>query len=225
MAAAEPTIVVRGRTALDPTFADKIGPARVLPEGALKAVSEEIPATIGLRRGEPYLRMRVPEACPPGQYQAEVKVGGESFSVVIEVEPKSRVRITPTGIELSGSPGGKVEASLNLKNTGNVAIDLQDKAFAGAFADEGLETALASTYELKSNDPQKLIENFVLKLSEGYAGLVRMTFDGAEKPLVPGEQRIVKITARLPEGIKSGRGYHFVLPYATNNIAVHVQPA
>lgn len=93
----------------------------------------------------------------------------------------------------------------------------------GAFANDGLATALASTFEMDATDPQQMLGNFVLRLREGYAGLVRMRFENGKTPLNPGEHRTIRVSATLPAKMKSGRSYFYVLEYGGLNIAVQIQ--
>jgi hypothetical protein len=96
-------------------------------------------------------------------------------------------------------------------------------AVMGAFANDGLATALFSTFEMDTADPQQMLGNFVLRLRDGFAGLVRMRFENAKTPLVPGEHRIITIRATLPAKMKKGRAYFCVLEYAGLNTAVQIQ--
>lgn len=218
------TVVRRQTGRLDGSFVAKAGPVSVrLRNPSQPGSADNIPASIGIHRGEPHLRLWLADGFPPGTYAAEMIVGGEAFDVDIEVEAKSRVRISPSTLILSGSAGAKASVTFDIENLGNVPIELPATALFGAFANDGIATAFSSTYEMDSSDPQEMFGNFVLRLRDGYAGLVRMRFEDVKAPLVPGEHRTITLNATLPAKMKKGRHYHFVLEYAGLNTAVQIQ--
>lgn len=215
-------IVVRRQVGrLDRSFAAQAGAASIRIRG--RSDTEAIPAVIVADRGETHLRVFLADGFPPGTHPAEMQIGQQTYELDIEVEPNSLVWIDPAGLALSGPPGGNVSTTFSIENRGNVPIDLPDTAVMGAFANDGLATALASTFEMDDADPQHLLGHFVLRLRDGYAGLVRMRFGNAETPLHPGDRRTIKVNATLPAKMKNGRNYFYVLEYAGLNIAVQIQ--
>src|SRR4051812_44040767 len=115
------TVVRRQTGRLDRSYAAKTGPVSVRLRNQSKGLAvDNISALIGIHRGEPRLRVWLPDHFPPGTHAAELTVDGETLAVNIEVEAKLRASISPTTLVLSGGPGAKTSTTFDIENLGNV---------------------------------------------------------------------------------------------------------
>lgn len=171
-----------------------------------------VPAHIVSRRDEAgQLRVKLPECMAPGTYAAQLEIAGEKHSVEVNVEAQQRLIVRPGQFNFEGDPGGSAEITLTLSNRGNVSIDIPTVFAFGAYDNNGLAEAFASTYRQETDDALKLISHWVHKLRDGYGGLLKCNVTAGAGVLAPGEQRAVTIKTTLPSKLKPGHAYHGVL--------------
>jgi hypothetical protein len=224
MARAEALSIVRGRSGpVDPAWLEGGGRGVAVLQGELKkALGDEIPAKVRMRRGAAELRLRLPRAAPPGAHEATVRLDGNSIPVTIEVPARARLRPYPPELEFAGKPGSEATAEFRLENRGNVAAELPRHAVTGAFASDGVATALSTAYELDTEDAEAMFHTFIRRLRDSYAGLVKMQFAGTETPIEPGELRRISATITIPTEsnakgdlrLGKGRRFHMTFRFA-----------
>jgi hypothetical protein len=182
----------------------------VLPE-TLAAFAESRTVAVPVRRrrdGSVKLKLRLPPTTPPGTYTAELHAAGEVHPVSIEVAPAPRLRIDPPSTDFVAEANGTAEARVTLTNDGNVAIEVPERVAIGLYDDEGLETAFADTYRLDTDDPMKLLGNWIRKLREGYGGLLSMQVVTGAGRSEPGDVRALVLRLAFRNGVKAGHSYH-----------------
>lgn len=156
------------------------------------------------------VKIRLPEATPPGDYKGTLKSGTQEYPVAIQVNEKVRLQISPVTLHIVGKPGEKIQAQLLLSNKGNVAIDIPERDAIGFYDDDGLEVAFATSYGMKSDDPLVLLKTFIGKLREGHSDLVKIrVLDGAGA-LPPAAQKCVTLEFAIPSNAKSKHNFHGV---------------
>lgn len=156
------------------------------------------------------LKLRLPQAVPPGTYAAQIKTDKGSLPLQIQVEEKKRLHISPVTLALSGHPGGTIHAQLLIVNLGNVPVDIPSRDVVGIYDDDGMEVAFASTYRVESDDPLVLLKHFIGKLREGHGGLtIIQVLEGAGE-LAPNAQVSVALEITLSDSVKPNHNYHCV---------------
>lgn len=178
---------------------------RILLDGALMAaLGPELPARLRRRGGAAELTARLGRAAPPGRHEVTlVTEAGARTSLVVEVPERRRLRVAPASFDVSGPLGGMVERDVTISNRGNVPAELAASAVAGAFASDGVAGAFSRAYAAETDDPQEIFGAFVLGLRAGHLGLMRLSLQGVDGPIPPGESVAVRLRIALP---KLGRG-------------------
>jgi hypothetical protein len=183
-----------------------------------------VPAHIVSRRGEPgKLKVKLPEGIAPGSYVAQLAIAGEQLPVEVNVEAQERLIAGPGKYDFEGAPGDPAEITLALSNRGNVSISIPTTSTCGVFDNQGLENAFASTYRQETDNVLKLIGHWVLKLRDGYGGLLKCNVIAGADALAPGEQRKVTIQTTLPSKLKPGHAYHGALQLGPLALSIGVK--
>jgi len=179
-----------------------------------------------LRRGRSAssTRLRLDPLTPPGEYTAVLELAdGGSRDVTVSVQPRPRLRVVPSDVRLEGPPGGAVSARLLLENRGNVPVAIGDALVTGVFDDDGIETALASTYRMDTDEVNKIVGNVFARLREAHGGLLRLRVAEGAGDLAPGERRVLLLETTLGAKLRPGHGYHGLLKIGEHGISVHLR--
>lgn len=153
------------------------------------------------------LRLKLPKDTPPGTYRAQLKVNGEFREVEIEVQPKVNIKHFPTSLTLSGAMGDKIEQNIVFENLGNMPVTLPDEAIGNLFKSTGIPEAFANTLQMPTDDPKALMDNLLIKLHQGYGGVMKFKFRAESMTLLPNERRTFAMTTRLPKSLANGERY------------------
>lgn len=169
-------------------------------------------------------RLRLDPTTPPGDYVAVLELAdGSQREVTVSVEAKERLRVYPGAIRLVGHPGDTVSARVMIENLGNVEIPIADTLVTGVFDDNGIETALASTYRMETDDLNRIVGNVFARLREAHGGLLKLRVASGSGPLARGERRMLVLTATLNSKLKQGHGYHGVVRIGKHGIGIHIE--
>ncbi len=169
-------------------------------------------------------RLKLDPTTAPGRYKLILELSnGKTRDVSVSVHPQARMRITPRGLDLSGPPGGAASARLLVENRGNVGIDIGDTLVTGIFDDNGIESALASTYRMDTTDMSAILGNLFAHLREAHGGLLRLHVTEGQGLLAPGESRVLGLQTTLASKLHRGHGYHGVLQIGQHGIGVRVR--
>lgn len=169
-------------------------------------------------------RLKLDPTTAPGDYKVVLELAdGKTRDVSVSVQPQSRARMTPSGLNLAGLPGATASARLLIENRGNVGIDIGDTLVTGIFDDNGVESALASAYRMDTNDLGAIVGNIFTHLREAHGGLLRLRVLEGQGLLAPGESRVLELEATLASKLRRGHGYHGVLPIGQHGIGVRVR--
>jgi len=171
-------------------------------------------------------RLRLDPLTPPGDYTVmlELADGGEREAHVV-VEARPRLRVSPSGLRLEGAPGGAASARLLVENRGNVGVTIGDALVTGVFDDDGIETALASTYRLDTDDVNRIVGHVFARLRDAHGGLLRLRVTEGAGEIAPGERRMLALETTLSSKLRRGHGYHGVLEIGQHGIAVELRIA
>jgi hypothetical protein len=181
-----------------------------------------------LRRGRDpgRTRLRLPAHTPPGHYEGSVEFAdGKRQPFELTIEPRPRIRVSPSTLSLSGAAGGKVQAQLLLENRGNVPIEIDETLVTGVFDDDGIETALAAAYRLDSTDIAEIVGAVFGRLRDAHGGLLKLRVSEGAGALAVGERRLLTIETLLSSKLHAGHGYHGVLKLGGHAIAVRLRVA
>jgi hypothetical protein len=183
-----------------------------------------------VRRGDDAARthLRLRKDTPPGDYDITIERGdGTTETATLSVEPRTRLRITPSALHFAGAPGAKATAKLRIENRGNVAIEIPETVVTGIFDDDGIETALAAAYRSESDDLNEIVGTVFGRLREAHGGLLKMRIIEGAGLLAVGAWRSIVIEVLLGAKLHSGHGYHgtFELDGVTVALTVAVAQA
>ena len=173
-------------------------------------------------RGPRRLKLKLDPTAPPGQYKAVIGSGDKSQEVLVTVQRAPRVSVSPSQVQFSGAPLAKVEEAITFWNRGNVAFQLPDFVPIGLFDDDGLETAIASTYRQKPESLEEIAGHFFSRLREAHGGMLKLSVVSDGKTLEPGKALTARLCGALPGGLRPGHGYHGVWSTDFANIGIGV---
>jgi hypothetical protein len=184
------------------------------------------PPTLRRGRDAAHTHLRLDPTTPPGEHTVLLQLAdGSQREVTVSVEPRPRVRVAPSELRFDGAPGSAVSARLLVENRGNVDIAIGDTLVTGVFDDDGIETALASTYRMDSDDLGKIVGNVFARLREAHGGLLRLRVAEGAGAVPPGDRRVLVLETTLSSKLRRGHGYHGVLEIGGHGISVHLQIA
>ena len=157
---------------------------------------------------KPSLRLRLDSTTPPGRYPAQLRLSGKSVPAEIEIAAAPDLAAVPAGAKFVARPGSDATAEFTLINKGNVAIEFPERFEAALFDDALLETAFAELSRQESDDPVQLVGSVLRSLRSLYGGILTLRVAEGAGPLPPSAERILRLSARLPKGLKPGHFYH-----------------
>jgi hypothetical protein len=154
------------------------------------------------------IKLRLDRATPPGRYDAALSAGSKKIGIAVTVSENRRVTVSPKLLRFTATLGGTDQIRAALTNLGNVPFAVPQAVPIGLFDDDGVETALASTYRKDPENIDEFLSSFVAQLREGHAGLMKLKFAEGSGDLAPATSRAVVLEATLPETAKPGHRYH-----------------
>lgn len=175
--------------------------------------------------GRAWLRLALPASTRPGEYQGTIRVGRrKAQQVVLDVEPRARLRLSPRRLLLRGGAGERVVATVLAVNLGNTECAFRGTDAVGLFEVDGAERAIGRTFRRGRDDGQRIVERLAEELAQGYGGLAKLTVAGRAGTLGPGETRELAVTLHLPDALRPGRVYEgaWTLPDANYMVQVEV---
>lgn len=200
--------------------------AEFVPSKALAAFIPEGKSALHIRKrprfGGALMKLKLARNTPPGTYKAQIKSGGSTWGVGIDVRPHVQVYVSPGELEFNAPPGGRATFVTTLRNLSNIDIQIPKTAPVGIFDDDGVETAFASTYGKKVSDINAFLSSFTEKLADAHGGLMKLTVLKGSGKHAPGAIASLEIAADIPPGAKKGHRYHAVWTTEFANLAISV---
>jgi hypothetical protein len=179
------------------------------------------------------IRIMVPTHTPPGRYEGELVVAGETVAVVVHVVEEVDLDVAPAEVVLESRAGDRTVRQIVCTNRGNVplvigeigAVVLDDelttcrslRAVTAAWPDEGGE--------------HDAVDRFVdLYVKEGWkkvvehSGVLRVRTQGGPHEIAPGQTEVVSLEITLPDRLEPRTRYTGVAPLYTTDLTFRVVP-
>jgi hypothetical protein len=171
------------------------------------------------------VRFSVSENTPAGSYTGELQAGESRFPMVVEIEGRRQLQVTPSRFSLVASPGTQVTVDIAAVNGGNVPVEIAEAGGFGLFDVQGADRAIGEALrsdEAASLKGERRVDRLIEHFANEHGGLVRVQFREGAGLLAPGEFRALKVLLRMPDGIKPGRAYSGTWPVGNLRLSVYV---
>ncbi len=147
---------------------------------------------------------------PPGEYRAEVALGGRSQPVVLQVVEHLDLRVQPGVVYLYTEGERTFTRRFVVENAGNVPVRLGGRCAAMLVDVVEERAALRDSGARACEDPDSdALRELLCAWSRQQVGLVFL--DRPDETLQPGEIRAGDATIILPDGLQSHRRYEVYL--------------
>jgi hypothetical protein len=154
------------------------------------------------------LRLALPDSTPAGTYKGVMTIGDARHPMVVEIQERRRVVVTPGRIALQVAlPKAEAATVLHVLNAGNAALDLAAKQAFGLFEDHGLDRSLARAW---TDAKARGVDRFGVladELASSHGGAVRVRLAKGAGVLEPGEGRDVDVSFEFQGELVAGRSY------------------
>ena len=154
------------------------------------------------------LRLVLPDSTPAGTYKGVLTIGEARHPMVVEIQERRRIVVTPSRIALqAAAPGREASATLHVLNAGNAPLELPAKQAFGLFEDHGLDRSLARAWtdaKARGTDRFGVLAD---ELAASHGGPVRLRVAEGAGMFEPGEGRNVQVSFEFQGELIAGRGY------------------
>jgi len=178
------------------------------------------------QRGSLPLAIGVHPATPPGEYHAELDVGGRSRPVVLHVVEVVDLAVDPGSLVIENRPGLVQRKRLLVRNDGNVPFVVGDPVTVDLRedrpSDRGVRVALEPLLRLTKPDLDELVVALLaVAREEERLGCVEARAD-ARVEVRPGETAALELDLTLKDELPATRRYRGRLPVVTRDVDVIV---
>jgi len=166
----------------------------------------------------------------PGEYRAELQLGGELRAVVIHVTESVQLEITPSQLVLENRPGATQTKQVVFSNRGNVALKIHEIGPV-VLDDELLQCRTHRAALAEAGDQLTGLDDYLAALGRKYkaafetTGFLRVHNAGGKIVLQPGEVRAVKLEIRVPEKLDKRTRYFGRAAISTSDLEFVIVPA
>jgi hypothetical protein len=179
------------------------------------------------------IRITIPPHTPPGRYEGELLVAGQTVEVVIHVVEIYDLEIAPTEVVLENRAGDRTVRQLVCTNRGNVPLVIGE--IGAVVLDDELtncRSLRAVTAAWPDADGQHdAVDRFVdLFVKEGWkkvvehSGVLRVHTAGGPQELSPGETQVVNLEITLPDKLEPRTRYTGFAPLYTSDVTFRIVP-
>jgi len=198
-----------------------------IPDTKLKKAFELAPLTmhaspvgdVGVSR----LHLELPKTMPPGTYRGSVAIEDQTQALIVEVEPRRRIRIYPKRSLISSKAGKRVELCLTLINMGNVTLTIPKVSGFGLYHKQGMDHAVGSAFQKKLDKDERRIDGFMEALQEGYGGIVTLKVREGAGAIDPGDSRDLTIDFQVPSEAIQGNEYWGIWSLYDYNYKIEIE--
>lgn len=194
-----------------------------LPKKALEVAPLSALVSLLSDVGVACFHLRVPRTTPPGTYRGTVEIEDQRKPLVVEVEPRTRIRILPKRATIQSRPGKRAELKLTLINLGNVAFEVPKASGFGLYDKEGMDSAIGSAFLAELGENERRIDRVMEELREGHGGVVRLKVQKGAGKLEPGDARDLAIVFQVPARVVPGRSYWGLWTLHGYNFEIEIQ--
>lgn len=158
--------------------------------------------------GETHTQVRLVLAAstPPGTYDGTVHTSDRDIPAVVLVRESIRLRLTPSILRITASPGGEADQRLVVFNAGNTPCRIGRVYAFGLFESEGLDRAIGAGLLAYVSGLERLA-TMADSLADDHGGLVRVTTRQGSGVLNPEESRQLVVGLRFSDRLKPGSQY------------------
>ena len=174
------------------------------------------------------IRLRLDPATPPGRYQGEIKLGGVSRPVEIEVVERAELAIQPAPLVVDAALGPEQRFAVAFENRGNTPLTID---LTGDYP-LGEEAPLASDrIERPADGVERLGQIFKDVIGLGAApvltqiGTVGLFMPSGPVRLEPGAIRTEQIAVALPKELSPVARHHVFAPVYTTDLHIVIVTA
>jgi hypothetical protein len=168
---------------------------------------------------------------PPGQYQGEMDVNGQTRQATVFVAEVVRLTLNPSTLVFDQVSGAKVLKQVVFSNEGNVPLTIGPigpvQLGVELLLRRGAQATLAAAGEKKTQALDKLIGEFISGDSGailGDAGFLEVQNLTGKLVLQPGEVKLIQLEIHLPDKLECNHRYIGRVPFYTSELEFIVVP-
>ena|SRR5882672_1737261 len=169
------------------------------------------------------LRIKLPVSTPPGSYKGTIQVGDKELPIVIDVEPRPRVRLFPRSLKARAARGSVVNANLTVLNTGNFVVNLEKEYRFCVFERGGIDRAFFVALASDQATGERRLDRLANELAVSHGGRVRLEIESGAGAVAPGEARELRIALRLSDRLRPGQTYSGTWKVENTGLAIELQ--
>jgi hypothetical protein len=154
------------------------------------------------------VRMSIDPYTPPGEYEAELEVGGETTPIKLHVIEKVDLSIFPDRLIIRDAPGASVSKRIIVRNNGNVPVSIGEIG-AVVLEDERLECRLVRRIVAaldSENEEAELEDHLRTAIAQAQsvfqqAGALRVRNRSGTVTIEPGSTEPIDLEIQLPNSL------------------------
>jgi hypothetical protein len=179
------------------------------------------------------LHVLLPPHTPPGHYDGELVVAGESVPAEIHVVDDYRIGVAPSVLVLENRAGDRMTRQIVCTNLGNVPLVIGE--IGAVVLDDELTTcrslrALTAAWPDEGGE-HDAVDRFVdLYVKEGWkkvvehSGALRVHTAGGPRPIAPGATEVVDLEITLPDRLEPRTRYTGIAPLYMSDLTFRIVP-
>jgi hypothetical protein len=175
------------------------------------------------------LQLALSPNTPPGEYQAEVQVGGGVRQLVIHVTEVVRLEIDPDHVVIENLPGDTISKRVVFSNRGNVPLSIGEIG-AVVLEEEFLNCRAGRAVVMNSGEKVTGLDDILAeyirqtKVALEQTGLLRVHNTAGLFTLAAGEVRAVDLEFRVPDKLEQRSRYFGAVALYTSNLDIVITP-
>ncbi len=154
-----------------------------------------------------WVRFSLSLTTPAGTYPGEVRLADATYPIVVDLEGKAALHLSPRNLTLTSRAGANITVDLTAANTGNAPGLIPETGRFGLFPAQALERSIAEAVSAPAAEGRARVDTLMNKMADEHGGFVRLKVAEGAGPLGPGEFRNLKVKLRLPDALKRGQSY------------------
>jgi hypothetical protein len=175
------------------------------------------------------LQLALSPTTPPGEYHAEVQVGGHVRQIVMHVTEVVQLEIEPDPVVLDNRPGATLSKQVVFSNRGNVSLTIGEIG-AVVLDEEFLNCRAGRAAVMDSEERVHSLDDFLTeyihqtRVALAETGLLRVHNTAGTFSLQPGEVRAVELEFRIPDKLERRARFFGAAALYTSNLDIVIAP-